>query len=303
MIVAVALGVVIGLALGSLGGGGSILAVPVLVYIAGQSVGAATSTSLVAVGVASLIAAIGHSRAGHIRWGAAGAFVVTGIAGSWAGSELNGRVNGDVLLLAFSILVLIAAYRMLTACPSCTNAGEQIALAAEVENLERDLASVPVHEQPVITGEFASQPLVAKAVVEEVAPAKSPEERLTGTSILRVLLAGTIVGFLTGLFGVGGGFVIVPALTLVLGLSMRAAIATSLVVIVGNALVSLGFRGIDAVDWSVAVPFTIAMLIGSAAGSLIADRLPQKRSLQAFAVILVAVAIANGIAAGISLAS
>ncbi len=268
MVVAVLLGIVIGLALGSLGGGGSILAVPVLVYVAGQSVVAATSTSLVAVGVASLVAAIGHSRSGHIRWGAAAAFIVTGIAGSWAGTVLNGRINGDVLLLAFSGLVVVAAHRMLTACPSCTRVGEEAAVAFEGAGLSQQASA-----------------------------------GFSGASVGRVLLAGSIVGFLTGLFGVGGGFIIVPALTLVLGLSMRAAIGTSLVVIVGNAAVSLGFRGLDAVDWKIAVPFTVAMLIGAGAGSVVAHRLPQKRSLQAFAVILIAVALANAVASTLALAT
>ena len=111
------------------------------------------------------------------------------------------------------------------------------------------------------------------------------------------IVAGTAVGFLTGLFGVGGGFVIVPALTLALGLNMPQAIGTSLVVIVGNALVALGFRGVDAVDWGLALPFTATMVIGSLVGSLVAHRLPPKQSLQAFATLLVVVAVGNGLAA------
>jgi hypothetical protein len=109
------------------------------------------------------------------------------------------------------------------------------------------------------------------------------------------------VGLLTGLFGVGGGFVIVPALTLALGLSMPVAVGTSLVVIAGNAAVALGFRGLDAVDWEIAVPFTVTMIIGSVVGAMIAHRLPPQRSLQYFAGLLVAVAIGNGIAAAVAL--
>ena len=120
MILAIFLGLVIGLALGALGGGGSILAVPGLANIAGQSAAAATATSLVAVGAAAAVGAIGHARAGHVRWGAAGAFILTAVPGSWLGAEINGRVDGDVLLLAFSGLILVAAHRMVTACPSCT---------------------------------------------------------------------------------------------------------------------------------------------------------------------------------------
>jgi uncharacterized membrane protein YfcA len=94
----------------------------------------------------------------------------------------------------------------------------------------------------------------------------------------------------------------VPALTLALGLSMPVAIGTSLAVIVGNAAVALGFRGLDAVEWDLALPFTATMLVGTLAGSLVASRLPAERSLQAFAALLVLVALGNGIAAGLALA-
>ncbi|MEZ5181628.1 MAG: TSUP family transporter [Acidimicrobiales bacterium] len=85
-------------------------------------------------------------------------------------------------------------------------------------------------------------------------------------------------------------------------MSMPIAIGTSLAIIVGNALVTLGFRGVDAVEWSIAVPFTVTMLIGSAVGSSLGHKLPPERSLRAFATLLVLVAVANGIAAGIALA-
>jgi uncharacterized membrane protein YfcA len=199
---AVALGVLIGIALGALGGGGSILAVPLLVHLAGQSPAAATATSLVAVGAASVAAALRHARTGNVRWGAAGVFVVTGVPGSWLGAALNARLDGDVLLLVFSGLVLVAAHRMLTACPSCTQVGGDEALAAD-----------PVRQRG------GAGTLVA---ARRTAP---PRRR-----VAPVVATGMLVGFLTGLFGVGGGFVIVPALTLALGLPMPAAIGTSLAV-------------------------------------------------------------------------
>lgn len=138
MILAIVLGLVIGLALGALGGGGSILAVPVLANIAGQSASAATATSLVAVGAAAAVGAIGHARAGHVRWGAAGAFILTAVPGAWLGAGLNDRMDGDVLLLAFSGLILVAAHRMLTACPSCTKVGEEEAIEASEATSDQD---------------------------------------------------------------------------------------------------------------------------------------------------------------------
>ena len=296
MILAIVLGLAIGLALGSLGGGGSILAVPVLAHIAGQSAGAATATSLVAVGAAAAVGTIGHARTGHVRWGAAAAFIATGVAGSWAGTAVNSRLDGDVLLLAFSGLVLVAAHRMVTACPSCTNLGEERGIAADAaQHGPTEAAGATGTDGPLTTGGTTAVTMDAPPRRGAVA---GPRRRPVG----KVLAAGSVVGFLTGLFGVGGGFVIVPALTLALGLSLPAAIGTSLVVIVGNATVALGFRGLDAVDWGLAVPFTATMLVGSFAGSLIAHRLPVQRSLQAFAVLLVLVAIGNGVAAAVSLA-
>jgi hypothetical protein len=267
IVLAVILALGIGVTLGALGGGGSILAVPVLVYVAGQTASAATATSLVAVGAAAAVGVIGHARLGRVRWGAAGAFVATGVAGSWVGSHLNGSIDPQVLLLGFSVLMIVAAHRMVTACPSCTNLGEELAV-------------------------------VAAGGSEPQAPAAPG-----AAAIAKVVLAGTVVGLLTGLFGVGGGFIIVPALTLALGMSLPAAIGTSLVVIVGNALVALGFRGVGAVDWTIALPFTIAMLLGSLAGSNLGHRIPVERSLRAFAALLIVVAVANGAAATAALIS
>jgi hypothetical protein len=260
MIEAVVLGVLIGVALGALGGGASILAVPVLVHLAGQSAEAAIATSLVAVCAASAVASVGHARARRVDWLAAAAFVVLGVPGTWLGSLLNARLDDSVLLLAFSVLVLVAALRMLLACPTCTNVGEERALR------------LPSFRRPLPPGS-----LVAYA---------------------KVLVAASLVGVLTGLFGVGGGFVIVPALALVLLMSVPRAIGTSLLIIVGNTAVALAFRGFDAVDWSISVPFASTMLVGSAVGALFAARLPARRSLQLFAGLLIAVAIANGALVG-----
>ena len=124
------LGLFIGLALGALGGGGSILAVPALVYGAGQDPRHATTSSLVLVGTAALVGMGRHWRAGRVRIGVGVAFGLVGIGGSLAGSALNRRLDENVLLVGFALLVFVAAWRMLTACPTCTNAGEQRALAA-----------------------------------------------------------------------------------------------------------------------------------------------------------------------------
>lgn len=288
MAAAVALGLLIGIALGALGGGGSILAVPTLVYLAGQSPTAATATSLVAVGAAAAVGSVRHARAGRVRWGAALAFVATGLPGAWVGTQLNHQLDGDVLLLGFSVLVLVAAHRMLTACPSCTNVGE-----------ERVVVRARPEPETARADSGGGLAVACRSLVATVAERR---RSLDGRDVARVLAAGTLVGFLTGLFGVGGGFVIVPALTLALGLSMPVAIGTSLVVIVGNAVVALAMRGVGSVDWAIALPFTATMLVGSVVGSHLSHRIPVTQALRAFAALLVAVAIGNGIAAAVALA-
>jgi uncharacterized membrane protein YfcA len=253
------LGLLIGLSLGALGGGGSILAVPALVYGAGQSPRAATATSLVLVGTAALVGMGTHWRAGRVRVGTGIVFGLAGIGGSLAGSALNHGIDPNLLLLGFSGLVAVAAWRMLVGCPTCTKVGERQALD------ETRSGGSPV----------------AVAVRADVDLA----------TVVRVLLAGTAVGFLTGLFGVGGGFVIVPALALVMRLPMPEAIGTSLLVIAINSAVALAPRMATAsIDWGTTIPFTVAAIVGVTSGGHIAGRLDARRSLRWFAGLLVAVA-------------
>ena len=252
------LGFLIGLSLGALGGGGSILAVPALVYAAGQSPREATASSLLLVGVASLVGLRPHLRGGRVRIATGLAFGAAGIPGSLLGSALNRRLDPDLLLLGFATLVLVAAWRMLTGCPTCTKIGEDQAMRAGS------------------TSQTSARIDVARVVV--------------------VAAAGSGVGFLTGLFGVGGGFVIVPALTLLLRLNMPTAIGTSLLVIAVNSAVGLAARVSTAsIEWSVTVPFTAAAILGVLAGGNLADRLDPRRSLRWFAGLLVAVALYTGV--------
>ncbi|GIU86201.1 MAG: UPF0721 transmembrane protein [Acidimicrobiia bacterium] len=263
------LGFLIGLSLGALGGGGSILAVPVLVYVAGQDVRDATTSSLVLVGLASLIGTVPHWRAGRVRLGTGLVFGCVGVGGSLAGSALNRRLDPDVLLLGFSALVLVAAWRMLTACPTCTKVGE-----------EQELRLAPAPD-----GRWVRT--------------RTP---LTAGRVALVVAAGSAVGFLTGLFGVGGGFVIVPALTLVLKMPMPEAIGTSLVVITVNTTVALAARlATSSIDWAVTLPFAVAAIAGVLVGGRVADRLDPERSLRAFAALLVAVAIYTATSAIVAL--
>ena len=255
------LGFLIGVSLGALGGGGSILAVPVLVFVAGQSPAQATTTSLLVVGAASVVGAVGHWRHGRVRLGAGLLFGVLGIAGSLAGSALNRRLDGDVLLLGFAALILVAAWRIVTGCPSCTSVGEIKALGTE----------------PTAPGRLAVRARPS-----------------TATRRLKLVAAGTLVGFLTGLFGVGGGFVIVPALALVLQYSMPQAIGTSLVVITVNTAMAFAARLGGSIDWGTTLLFAAAAMAGVGAGTRITDRIEPEAMQRSFAALLVAVALYTG---------
>lgn len=264
-LIASPLGLVIGLVLGALGSGGSIIAVPALVYAAGQTAQEATATSLLLVGTAALSGLPVHFRAGRIRALTGTVFGLAGIGGSLAGTALNRHLDPNVLLLAFSGLILVAAWRMMAACPTCTRIGEKCEMHA----------------------------------VEDSGAGK---RSLTTGRGLALLLTGTAVGFLTGLFGVGGGFVIVPALTLALGLAMPQAIGTSLLVVAINSATALLARFDTAhLTWSVALPFTITAVVGAQFGGRVVDRLDPQRSLTIFAGGLVALALYTALRAGTAL--
>jgi uncharacterized membrane protein YfcA len=268
--VSVALGLVIGLSLGALGGGGSILTVPALVYVVGQDARAATTSSLFIVGISALIGALGHTRSGRVRWGVGLVFGVTGIAASFAGTAVNRLVDPNVLLLAFAGLVLVAAAGMFA----------------------KSRASAPARSDRSLVSTSGSAGDAPAAAPDPGGDTRLPARRLDLGRAGKVLGAGLVVGFLTGFFGVGGGFVIVPALTLALGLAMPEAVATSLVVIAINSGAALLARaGTAHFDWAVIVPFTLAAIAGSLTGKKVADRLSARALTRAFAVLLVAVAI------------
>jgi uncharacterized membrane protein YfcA len=270
------LGVLIGITLGAVGGGGSILAVPVLVYAVGLEARAATTASLVVVGVAALGGMVGHWRADRVRGVTGTTFGLAGVGGSVVGSLLNRSVNSHVLLLAFAALTFLAAWSMwsrrrrlvLVAC-----AGDTTLVAGQAADDDPALSSSSV---------AAISPTTATSL-----PRRGPG---FGT-IAKVFVAGTVVGFVPGFFGVGGGFVVVPALVLALGYAMPVAIGTSLLVIAINSTAALLSRMATAgVDWHVALPFAGTALVGSIIGKRIADRLPAATLIGWFVALLVLVA-------------
>jgi uncharacterized membrane protein YfcA len=244
-LVALPFGLAIGVAVGMLGGGGSVLAVPVLVYVLGQSVHEATTASLVVVTAGALAGGLRHARDGRVCWRHAGVFIAAALPGVVAGTALGNVVSGGVLIAAFAVVMLVAAGATWRKAGAASAAGEP----------RREPACPPLR------------------------PA-------------RLLAAGVLVGVMTGFFGVGGGFLVVPALALFLALSMRLAVGTSLAVItvtsvMGVAAHLLAGRGLDL---GVTAAMTVGCVAGALAGAALAGRVSERRLGRGFAVLVTAVA-------------
>ncbi len=268
------LGVAIGLSLGALGGGGSILTVPALVYALGVSAKHATGGSLLIVGLSSLFGMIAHARAGRVRWSVGLTVGVVSIVGSLAGTALNRRINAELLLLLFAGLMFVVAAMMIrrdrrTTPPSAPRpvlapvpvGGPTLPTALEDRALDE-----LVHVEEAIASTRAGKPLLVAAV-------------------------GVGVGFLTGFLGVGGGFIVVPSLVLILGLGLAEAVGTSLLIIAISSAFAIAERhGVHGVDASILVPFAVAAMVAAMVGNLIAGRVPARRLNQGFIVLVILVA-------------
>lgn len=249
------LGLLIGILMGGLGGGGSLLAVPLLVYVVGQDVREAQATSLVIVIIAASIALAAYARADDVRLRAGAAFGLAAGLSALGGSALSRAFDPDLLLLCFTPLMLAGAYAMAS-----------------------DAARRPSQFKPWRLG-------------------------IERSSVLRVLAYGLGVGWIIGLFGVGGGFVIVPVLVLGLRFSLIEAIATSLLVIViGSSFALVDRVAAGDVDWAVAIPLSVAAGAGALIGRRLAERLDGEGLRRAFAGVIVVAATYTAIRSGIALA-
>ncbi|MFF5014781.1 sulfite exporter TauE/SafE family protein [Streptomyces sp. NPDC001165] len=236
VVLALAAGAVIGVALGALGGGGSVLAVPALIYLLGFTPVTATTASLVIVTVTSATALSAHARDGHVRWRTGLLFAAAGIVPAMLGGALAGRLPAGALTAAFAVVAGTAAVRML-----------RPRAAAET--------AVPVRQD-------------------------------------RAAAAGAGLGAVTGVLGVGGGFLAVPALVSVLGMRMRDAVGTSLLVITANSLAALAMRAgtADGLDWAVIGPFAGAAVLGAWDGKRLGAKVSGHALQRTFALVLLAVA-------------
>lgn len=250
-------GAVVGLVVGALGGGGGVLTVPILVYLLDQDPHVAATSSLVIVGLTSLTALIPHARAGNVRWRAGTAFSLLAAVGTVAGAALSQLVSGAALMAGFAVLLLVVATLMLA---RARRPGEESTRAAAARSPARTAA---------------------------------PGWRRAG----QILFWASLVGVLTGFFGVGGGFAVVPALTLALGFGMREAVGTSLLVIVVNSAIGLVARlGTHPdVDWVLVGAFTAASIVAGQVGARLSARVRPRTLSLAFGLLLAAVAVATAV--------
>ncbi|MCS6817256.1 MAG: sulfite exporter TauE/SafE family protein [Blastocatellia bacterium] len=238
LILGLLLSAAIGFSLGLIGGGGSIITVPVLVYVIGVEPHQAIGMSLAVVGATSLIGVVLHSRRGNVRWRTGLLFGGSGIFGAFFGARLTHLFSPSALLLLFAVLMIVIALLMLKKKP---------------------------HE----------------------------DNRTRGFDLGKTILTGLGVGALTGFLGVGGGFLVVPAMRLFGGLAMKEAIGTSLVVIAINS--AAGVLGQMKHGGGFDVPMTILIVALAAVGMLVGTALSHHTSAErlnkGFAAFVLAVAI------------
>jgi uncharacterized membrane protein YfcA len=272
MLVAAGLGLLIGIALGALGGGGGVLTVPALVYVLGETAQDATTSSVVIVGITAAVGALARIRGGSVRWGTGLAFGAVGIPSAALGTVLNQHVAQPVLLLCFAALTVLAAIALVINSRSTPH------------HADADPPSDAAGELHPATP--SSGPRTAIGV--DAPPKVTPHSRIA--TVAKIVAGGLVIGFLTGFLGVGGGFLIVPALVIALRMPMTKAVGTSLLIIAITAAAALATRaGVAVFDWTVLVPFTVAAIAGSVAGKRIADHLSRATLTHAFAVMLLAV--------------
>jgi uncharacterized membrane protein YfcA len=235
-------GGIVGFALGLLGGGGSILAVPLLIYVVGiRSPHVAIGTSALAVSVNAFANLIAHSRQGNVKWPCAIVFALSGIVGAAGGAQLGKMVDGQQLLFLFGLVMLAVAFAMFR--PRAAAGGPSVRI----------------------------NPAIAR--------------RLIGT--------GLLVGFLSGFFGIGGGFLIVPAIMLGSGMATLNAVGSSLVSVGAFGLTTAATYALAGqIDWHVAAFFIAGGILGGLAGVASAGRLARERGrlTRVFAAMVIAVA-------------
>ncbi len=239
ILAALGLAVVIGLTLGALGGGGSILTLPIFVFVAGIPAQEAVAMSMVVVGGTSLLGAALHWRQGNFHTKAAILFTATGMVGAYGGSFLTHMVSQRVLLGIFAVLMLVTGIAMVRR--------------------------------------------------------RSGSQDQRQCRVWPCLLIGAVVGLLTGFLGVGGGFLIVPALVLFAGVETKAAVGSSLAIIALNAVGGLvGQLQYVVLDWWLTLSILGLAMFGMFGGLFLAEKVPSESLSKAFGWFVVVLALVIG---------
>ncbi|MDO5739422.1 MAG: sulfite exporter TauE/SafE family protein [Ornithinimicrobium sp.] len=254
----VGIGLLVGLVMGALGGGGAIITVPALVYLLDQPPAVATTTSLVVVGITGVVSVVQHAMHGRIRWSDGLAFGLMGAGGAVLGARVSTDADPRLVMGLFAVLLLLVAAVM------WRRAGPN------ARTDPREMGSPWITWRPF-----------------SVSPRRA----------LLVLVVASGVGVLTGFFGVGGGFAIVPALILVLRMPMALAVGTSLLVITINCATGLlGRIGTDLhIDVGLVTVFVIMAVTGSLIGGWIGPRLDPSLLQRVFAGLLLLIAVYAGV--------
>jgi hypothetical protein len=264
-------GAVLGTVIGMLGGGGGVLAVPLLVAL-GEPVLSASTISLVVVGTGAAAALVPHSRARRVDWRIGLVFGALGSVGAVVGARLSTVVPADALLLGFAILVLLGAGTMLRAGRT---ARLLHGLRAEAGLLDEDLLD-------------RQNPVAGLPPRDEAADVRTSAAPMIG---VRVVLLASGVGLVTGLFGVGAGFVVVPALVAALHVPIKRATATALVVIVMNSAVALVAKHDQLRDVGDALRLAAVTAVFAVVGAVLSRRVPAWVLSSAFGSLMVLVAV------------
>lgn len=232
-----ALATLIGFSLGIMGGGGSILTVPILVYVLKMDPKVSIALSLAIVGATSLIGVFNHFRAGNINLKVAAIFGPVAMIGTFFGARISKLLTGETQLILFAIIMLLASVLMI------------------------------------------------RGRKEDDTPEDAPLKKLN-IPLLAVEAIG--VGIVTGLVGVGGGFLIVPALVLLTGLPMKKSVGTSLLIIALNSFSGFaGYLGTFPIDWEFLIQFSAFSIVGILIGSQLVSFVSQKVLKKSFGIFLI----------------
>ena len=282
ILTALAVGALIGLVVGALGAGGGILSVPALIYLLGVAPHEATSASLVIVLFTALAALGGRIGKNTICYQIALVFAALATVGTWLGSLANQAVSADLLMYAFALLLICVGLVML-----------RRAYPGLFRGAARAGSSGVFSDDGVAAADGASGTGSTPAL--RTVSATGEVTSIGAAPLWRVALVATITGALTGFFGVGGGFAIVPALTLVLHLPIKRAASTSLLIMAITAVVALVARAQTSlnVDLGVIGAFTVASMLGAVAGAPLTRKVSSQKLTASFAALLLAVAVAT----------